>query len=328
MWSREIDDPEFRKNLRVFRYLVDGAIEVCGRAQIMVGPGGSAVDAANTDNQRRAAAVVGRLGEFRERITLPAGVPLTLKTLLDHRFELEQLLIELGDREYLARRLADLYDEERGTHSTWRTLFGDQLPALLPGPIPAPTRAAAELRELQRSAWPPGEEEVELTRRRLARLMSVKQADDQAWRMRWELKRRAALLVTWVLAIVTSGFGVAVARVVAEDRALLAAVAAGAAGAALGGLIRLRDQVSLGAQVRQFRPFFLGQVVVGATAGLATFLADASGIVTISGAATGVAAAGFALGFSEAAFVGLLTRIAAASGSGSGKDKERHSEQS
>jgi hypothetical protein len=144
--------------------------------------------------------------------------------------------------------------------------------------------------------------------------MHVKEAEDQTFRVRLELKRRAALLVIWVLAIVAIIFAVAVARVVAEDRELFAAAAAGAAGGALGGLIRLRDQVNLAAQVRQFRPFFVGQVVIGATAGLVTFLVDQSGIITISGQDTGIAALAFAVGFSEAAFIGLLTRIAPSAG--------------
>src|SRR4029450_7236306 len=46
---------------------------------------------------------------------------------------LERLLIELGDRTYLAGRLADLYDEAPGAGSTWRALYGGEVPAVLPG---------------------------------------------------------------------------------------------------------------------------------------------------------------------------------------------------
>jgi hypothetical protein len=351
-WSREIGDPEFHKNLWIFRQLVADAAGIYGRAVTALGEEGAAagsrstdVASQGTDRQRRAFAAGAEHGELRERIRLPADVPLTFKVLLARRFELEQLMLELADREYLTGRLAELYNEEKGTHSTWQSLFGDEYPALLSGPVaPAlrdsvsaqPTvvrpwsrpagsttpsirsggtsvedwsRLAQHLAQLlipsmsasteaQGGVASPEDDEVEVesTRWRLARLMHVKEAEDQTFRVRLELKRRAALLVTWVLAIVAIIFAVAVARVVADDRALFAAAAAGAAGAALGGLIRLRDQVNLAAQVRQFRPFFVGQVVIGATAGLVTFLVDQSGIITISGQDTGIAALAFAVG--------------------------------
>jgi len=331
-WSREIGDPEFHKNLWIFGQLVADAAGIYGRAVTGLGEVDAAArsrstDAASqsTDRQRRVIAAGAEDGELRERIRLPADVPLTLKVLLARRFELEQLLLELADREYLTGRLAELYNEEKGTHSTWQSLFGDKYPALLPGPVAPVLRDSASAQptvvpsmsastETQGGVASPEDDEVESTRWRLARLMHVKEAEDQTFRVRLELKRRAALLVTWVLAVVAIIFAVAVARVVAEDRELFAAAAAGAAGAALGGLIRLRDQVNLAAQVRQFRPFFVGQVVIGATAGLVTFLVDRSGIITISGQDTGVAALGFAVGFSEAAFIGLLTRIAPSAG--------------
>jgi hypothetical protein len=96
---------------------------------------------------------------------------------------------------------------------------------------------------------------------------------------------------------------------VADDRALWSAGAAGAAGAALGGLIRLRDEVTGGTQARQFWLFFVGQVLVGVAAGVLTFLIDDGGLVAVAGGGAGVAAVAFAVGFSEAAFVGLLTRL-------------------
>ena len=40
-----------------------------------------------------------------------------------------------------------------------------------------------------------------------------------------------------------------------------------------------------------------------------TFLVDDGGLVAVAGGAAGVAAVAFAVGFSEAAFVGLVTRL-------------------
>jgi hypothetical protein len=286
--SPDAGDAEFVKNLQIFLRLVVDADALYLRAAHNL-----------TGDPAQAAAVTGRVEELRARITLPTEVPLTLELLLGRRFELERLLIELGDRTYLAGRLADLYDEQPGTVSTWRSLYGDELPALLPGGV---TRGPE-------TVPPPGPEEVEATRERLARLMHAKESQAQAAKARWALKQRVTALTILVLLLAVAAFGVAVAGMVADDRALWSAAAAGAAGAALGGLIRLRDEVTFGTQVRQFWLFFCGQVLVGVAAGVLTFLIDDGGLVAVAGGSAGVAAVAFAVGFSEAAFVGLLTRL-------------------
>jgi hypothetical protein len=262
--SPDAGDAEFVKNLQIFLRLVVDADALALRAAHNL-----------SGDPAQAAAVTARLPELRERITLPTEVPLTLELLLARRFELERLLIELGDRTYLAGRLADLYDEEPGTVSTWRSLYGDELPPLLPGGV---TRHPE-------TVPPAGPTEVEATRERLARLMHAKESQAQAVKARWALKRRVAAPTILVLLLAVAAFAAAVSGLAADDQALWSAAAAGGAGAALGGLIRLRDEVTLGTQARQFWLFFVGQVLVG------------------------VAAVAFAVGFSEAAFVGLLTRL-------------------
>jgi hypothetical protein len=286
--SPDAADAEFVKNLQVFLRLVVDADALYLRAAHGL-----------SGNPAQAAAVTGRLDELRERITLPTEVPLTLELLLGRRFELERLLIELGDRTYLAGRLADLYDEQPGTVATWRSLYGDELPALLPGGV---TRHPE-------TVPPPGPEEVEATRERLARLMHVKESQAHTVKARWTLKQRVTAPTILVLLLAVAAFAAAVARMAGDDQALWTAAAAGAAGAALGGLIRLRDEVTLGTQARQFWLFFVGQVLVGVAAGVLTFLVDDGGLVEVAGGAAGVAAVAFAVGFSEAAFVGLLTRL-------------------
>ena len=286
--SPDAGDAEFVKNLQIFLRLVVDADALYLRAAHNL-----------TGDPGQAAAVTGRVEELRARITLPTDVPLTLELLLGRRFELERLLIELGDRTYLAGRLADLYDEQPGTFSTWRSLYGDELPRLLPGGVTGRPETVP----------PPGPEEVEATRERLARLMHAKESQAQAAKARWALKQRVTALTILVLLLAVAAFGVAVAGMVADDRALWSAAAAGAAGAALGGLIRLRDEVTLGTQVRQFWLFFCGQVLVGVAAGVLTFLIDDGGLVAVAGGSAGVAAVAFAVGFSEAAFVGLLARL-------------------
>ena len=285
--SPDAGDAEFVKNLQIFlRLVVSDALSL--RAAHNLGG-----DAAH------AAAITARLPELRERITLPTEVPLTLELLLARRFELERLLIELGDRTYLAGRLADLYDEEPGTVSTWRSLYGDELPALLPGGV---TRHPE-------TVPPAGPDEVEATRKRLARLMHAKESQAQAVKARWALKRRVTAPTILVLLLAVAAFAAAVAGLAADDQALWSAAAAGGAGAAVGGLIRLRDEVTGGTQARQFWLFFVGQVLIGVAAGVLIFLIDDGGLVAVAGGPAGVAAVAFAVAFSEAAFVGLLTRL-------------------
>ena len=287
--SPDAGDPEFVKNLQIFLRLVTDADALHVRAAHGL-----------SGDERQAAAVRERREELRERITLPTEVPLTLELLLARRFELERLLLELGDRTYLAGRLADVYDEQPGTVSTWRSLYGDELPALLPGGVTG---------RPQQAAPPPGQEEVEATRARLARLMRTKESQSHLVKARWALKRQVAAPTILVLLLAVAAFALAVAGMVSDDQALRAATAAGAAGAALGGLIRLRDEVTAGTQARQFWLFFVGQVLVGAAAGVLTFLIDDGGLISVAGGSAGVAAVAFAVGFSEAAFVGLLGRL-------------------
>jgi hypothetical protein len=286
--SPDARDPEFVKNLQLFLRLVVDADALYLRAAH--GRGG---------DPAQAAAVTGRVEELRERIRLPTELPLTLELLLTRRFELERLLVELGDRAYLAGRLADVYDEPPGTVGTWRSLYGDELPALLPGGVTRQPEAARQ----------PGTDEVDATRARLARLLRVKESQAQLVKARSALKRRVAGPTVLVLLLAVAAFAVAVARMVVPDQALWAAAAAGGAGAALGGLIRLRDEVTLGSQARQFWWFFVGQVLVGVAAGVLVFLIDEGGLVAVAGGGAGVAAVAFAVGFSEAAFVGLLARL-------------------
>ena len=206
--SPDARDAEFVKNLQIFLRLVVDADALYLRAAHGL-----------SGDPAQAAALDGRVQELRDRITLPTEVPLTLELLLGRRFELERLLIELGDRTYLAGRLADLYDEAPGTVATWRSLYGDELPALLPGVTRHPE-----------AAQPVGAEEVEATRERLARLMHAKESQAQAVKARWALKQRVTAPTILVLLVAVAAFTVAVAGMVADDRALWSAARPGPPG--------------------------------------------------------------------------------------------------
>jgi hypothetical protein len=222
------------------------------------------------------------------RIALPHDRPLTLEALLAHRFAVEQRLVRHGDEEYLRWRAAALYDEDEGTYVRWRDMYADPPPLL---------------------ADNPGEDARKATQTMLARLLAAKEAQDLPLRARRELKARVVWLILPLILAATCLFAAALAIVENDVETVLLAAAAGLAGAALGGLLQLRDEITRGAQVREFTPFYAGQLLVGASAGLLVYAADSSGIVEIAGGSAGVAALAFAVGFSEAAFLRLLARV-------------------
>jgi hypothetical protein len=282
-WTEDLGDPELTKNLRVLHQLIAAAVGICERAGRGDDPG-----------------VRSRVDELAKRIALPRGRPLTLESLLGHRFEVEQLLIAIGDEQYLRMRAAALYDESESTFVRWRDMFG-QPPPLLVESNPEATASDAGIAD-----------RVEATRLMLGRLLAAKEAQDLPLRARRELKARVVWLILPVILAATCLFALALGIVEDDVETVLVAGAAGLAGSALGGLIQLRDEVVRGAQVREFTPFYVGQLLLGATAGLLVFVADRSGIVEIVGGSAGVATAAFAVGFSEAAFLGLLARIGGA----------------
>lgn len=227
-WTKDLGDPELKKNLRILHQLIDGAVAICERSR-----SGDPSATARSDRERL---ITSRLPELARRVGLPRDRPLTLEALLEHRFEVEQLLIELGDEPYLRTRAAAVYDEGEGTSVRWRDMFGNALPPLL--------AAAADDR-------------VEATRQMLQRLMAAKASQDHPMRARRELKGRVLGVVLGVLVVATGLFGLALGIVEHEVGTVLLAGTAGLSGAALGGLLKLRDEVIRGAQLREFTSFTL-----------------------------------------------------------------------
>lgn len=274
IWSSDVRDPEFRKVLRNLGRLIADAEGIHRR-----------VDLAARD-----------LAELTEAVTLPRRAPWTIEVLLARRFRLEALLIDLGDEKYIRERAAAFYMERRGAGVHWSSMYGRRTPPVLAG-IGGPGRG-------------PDADAVAVTRRMLQQLVAAKHFDDVPVRNRNELTLRALRLIAPVVLVASAAFALAIALVEGDDHVLQLAASAGALGAALGILIRVRDDLVPGAQIREFTPFFISQVTVGATAGMLAFLIDRSGILTIGGGASGLAALSFALGFTEAAFLRLIARVA------------------
>lgn len=273
--SGDITDPEFKKNLRTFRRLITGAVGLCERAR-------------RTDDGM----LVCRVAELKHRIRLPSDKPLTLPLLLTHRFALEQVLAELGDETYLRTRAAELFAEPPGSNATWGTLFKSKPPLFVDGQ-PAPQEALG------------------ITRAMVIQLLAAKEALDLPLRARRELKER--ILIRYVLpAVVVSAiaFGLTIVLTgMLSPQTLTAAVTAAVTGAVLGRLLKLRDEVARGSQVREFMPLFFAQAAVGFITGLfVSVAADQVPLLNVS-TRSELATISFAVGFSEAAFLGLVSKI-------------------
>jgi hypothetical protein len=282
-WTEDFGDPEWTKNLRTLHHLIAGARDIWERGTL-----GS--DPADPVRMKMA-----RVDELAGRLALPRGRPLTLESLLGHRFEVEQLLAAIGDEDYLRLRAAALYDERAGTVVSWREMYAEAPPLLAEPGAPATDGDA-----------------VAATRWMLARLLAAKEAQDLPVRARRELKARVVWLILPAIVVAAGLFAATLAIVENDVDGVLLAGAAGLAGSALGGLLQLRDEVTRGAHIREFAPFYVGQLLIGATAGLLAYAADSSGLVEIAGGAAGVATLAFAVGFSEAAFLRLLAHIGGA----------------
>jgi hypothetical protein len=272
IWSSDITDPEFKKNLCLFQSLIAGAVGLCAR---------------RTDDN-----FVSRVAELTHRIQLPSDKPLTLPLLLTHRFALEQVLAELGDDTYLRTRAAELFAEPPGSSATWDRLFKSRPPLVVDGQ-PAPPEA------------------LETTRAMVASLLAAKQAVDLPLRARRELKQRIlwmyVLPAVFISAIV---FGLTIFLTdMLPLQTLAVSVTAAVAGAVLGRLLRLRDEVTRGSQVREFMSLFIAQVAVGLVTGLFVSVAAEQLRLLNMSTPNGLATISFVAGFSEASFLGLVSKI-------------------
>lgn len=288
--SRDVGDPEFTKNLRIVARLIAEGVRLCERSS----------DSDALPAWLRVRLQNSILGEGGPRASDPLFV--SVEGLLADRFELERLLIHAGDDEYLRTRAGELYDEGPGTTVHWRDLF-DEAPPLL------------DVRGAEKVTGPAGTRAREQTRMMLNRAIAAKETEDFLHRARRELKRRVLCRsVLPMLLLSVAAFAVTIALLLGDDvwRLTLAAGAAGAAGASLGGFVALRDDIDRGAQIREFVPLLVGRVTVGVAAGLLALVVTESGAVQVGGGDAGLAGFAFALGFSEAAFLRLVTRIGSA----------------
>jgi hypothetical protein len=247
------------------------------------------------DLHRRVSLGEAALERLAELVTIPTEV-LSLDNLLDTRRSVEEVLLERADLQLLQQRTAAEYAEEAATMPTWRQLYGSEPPELL-----------------NDRAGEPGKDIQAFTRARLQRLVEVRFSLYRPYRARRELRTIYLWYLAPVVALAGLLFGIAVAFQAAVGAVLLAA-AAGAAGASLSGILRFRDEIKLGAQVREFVPFYFVQFVVGAIFGLLVVLVSATGWLNLDASAAQIGAVSFAAGFSEPFAVGIVAKLAERAG--------------
>jgi hypothetical protein len=268
---RILRDPEVRKNIEILAARLSDAIDL-GRRQPVSAP-----------------KVTNRLNVLLRE---PRNA-LCLETLLETRRSVEELLLECADLSLLRQRTTEEFAEQEATLPTWIRLYGAELPEILSD---CPESSSSQVQES--------------TRRRLQRLVAARFSLYRPLRARRRLRIIYLRYIGPVLLLAGLLFGFAIGfQHQVGVRALLLAAAAGASGAALSGLLKFRDEVKLGTQVREFLPFYLVQVVVGAVFGLFIDLVFAAGWLKIGPSVAGIGVLAFAAGFSEPFAIGIVAKM-------------------
>jgi hypothetical protein len=218
--------------------------------------------------------------------------------------QLELALIEAGDRTFLYQQLEfELYlDRNMLTPLTWSTMFGSPDDGSSRGSIAHRSKEASELDDVRQ----------QLLDLRYARMTQYRRTGLQ-------LAEKARLLRGLAVGLTALVIATAIAAVVASNdpdatwASLWLAASAGALGAGVSGIYKLRDEIQRARAIREFRATLLAQLAVGMAAGLFVELVLESGLVTVAGAqpwaVKGVTA--FVAGFSEPFFLGAVRRVGA-----------------
>jgi hypothetical protein len=255
----------------------------------------------DADRLRRAGLVKSHHDEQLKRLLLfPEELTTRNSDALGMTLEsVEQVLVDAGDDQLLDAMLAIEYvrdqDEREGPIPTWGTVHGDVRPT-----------------------------ELDDKKERLAELLRVRHTIYQLRRAR---EGTRATRLVWLAPILTAlvVLYVVLADWIADDaswREVLLAAVAGAMGAALAALFRLRDALARLGDLRTFWYAFAPQMPLGAVAGLFLWTVLESGIVEVAGTGEDWAVAvvlAFVAGFSEPFLLGTVERIA---GTAAGEKKK------
>ena len=206
---------------------------------------------------------------------------------------MEELLIYHSDLLLLQQRTAEEYAEEEATLLTWRRLYGVERPELL-----------------NYGSESPSEQVQNSTKVRLQCLLAARFSLYRPLRARRRLRVVYLRYFGTVLLLAGLLFGFAIrSQHQAAVRVVVLAATAGASGAALSGLLKFRDEVRLGSQAREFLPFYLVQIEVGAVFGLFIDLVFAANWLSFAPSTAGIGVLAFAVGYSEPFALGIIAKM-------------------
>ena len=286
-WQRKTRSPELAKALGFLQALVAEAARL------------HALKPASGDSPAREAA------SQRLRVLLAVDVN---RLRIDSAWELvgalKRELLALGDRHYVWTQLEYEAgrDKQPGRWASWSSHFGsdERLVELLElrknGPIDDAAQAAAFH----------GLSTLYLARAEAGRNRRAKAAQ----------KCLYLELLTPLLLVLLAGLAVLASELGGGDiwKKVLLAGTAGALGATLSGIFKLRDKLVELDDLRSFWPAMKIQPLVGATSGLFVLLILETGAIHLGGDDPGswatLALFGFVIGFSEPFFLGLVQKVA------------------
>lgn len=223
-----------------------------------------------------------------------------LDVVLEVNERWDQLLIEVGDADFIFPLLESEQARTDTAVVTWRTLYGDQRPKALRRYLDGEDVTDQELKAAQHHL-------AALSRTRLSWYL--------LYRARARMKGRVLLGLAVALGILVGLFALTIA--LAESGSswseLVLAGVAGAVGATMSGTFKLRDQIAGLNALREFKAIAVVQPLLGAASALFLLLVLESGLVQIGDSdldwAT-IGAVGFVAGFSEPFFLGVVGRVA------------------
>lgn len=243
--------------------------------------------------------------DARERareLLLVEPAQLRLDAALELATAWDALLVRYGDATSLGALLEVEYarDKEGTSATTWSDLYG------------ANHQSAAT--KLFRAGGQIDDGTLAAARNELAALMRTRWTLYQLDRARLRMKARHLWLLAPVLLALVGALLLAISLHGGGARETFVAAVAGALGGAASGTYKLRDHINRIAALRAFEPAIVVQPLLGAGAALFLLLALKSdllklGHVDVKNWAVG-GAVGFAAGFSEPFFLGVVNRVA------------------
>lgn len=238
-----------------------------------------------------------RIGEILASVAPAMSLDIALETI----DALEGALIDYGDETYLYSRI-------RGEHQR--------------APVPGKGSTTAlgladvfgedEIRSiLETKDW--SDQQLARARRMLAALARAQTGDYRLQRARARMRAVYLLWLVPVLAVLVGALALAIEFLVPAQTWVIVSVAlAGAVGATISGVYKLRDGIRRISQLRAFMPAMVVQPLVGAAAGLFLFLLLEAGFRDGSDGAEWASRTllAFAAGFSEPFFLGVVRSVA------------------